>query len=56
MFNDLINGRSDSMCRLIPSVNDLKSNGKQPRLDDRRDISTTADDVKILTKGLQELT
>jgi hypothetical protein len=42
LVNDVINGQSDPVYRLIPSVSDLNSNGQQPRrLADRRDIPTT---------------
>ena len=40
-LNDDINGRSDPEYRLIPSVSDLNYNSQQPRLGERRDISTT---------------
>ena len=41
LLNNVINGRSDHVYRLLPSVGDLNSNGQQPRLGDRRDISAT---------------
>jgi hypothetical protein len=41
LLNDIINGRSDPVYRLIPSVSDFNSNRQQPRLAYRRDILTT---------------
>ena len=40
-LNDIINGQSDPVYRLIPSVSDLNFKSQQPRLGDRRNFLTT---------------
>ena len=52
LLNDVINGRSDPVYRLIPSVSDLNSNGQQPK-ETFQQPTKPAEDVKALTKGLQ---
>ena len=55
--NDTINGQSDPVYRLIASVRDLNSNSPGWATEETFQQPTRpAEDVKVLMKGLQELT